>query len=338
LTIRWHPNEQWLELRLPRPLEHLANQPGGRYRLSCPVTFSHRGDEVATQAISGAVRYDISLDTKNGRWYLDASWRCPSEDSPASFEELRKHPILGIDLNHGHLAACVLDPSGNPIGEPFTVKLELSGLPAPTRDGRLRAAISELIDVAQANACSAIAVENLDFVESREDGREQSGRRPSRGKRGKAFRRLVAGLPTAKFRERLVQMATNQGLVLIAVDPAYTSKWGAEHWLVPLQQISTGASRHHAAALVIGRRGLGHRARRRERCDSTRAAHREERATNSAVRGVASPSRKPVDREADGLLHPQRKTRSAKRTTTGDQVAEDRSWPSAGQDSVLLSV
>ena len=47
LTIRWHPDEQSLELRLPKPLEHLANRPGGRYRLSCPVAFSYRGDDVA---------------------------------------------------------------------------------------------------------------------------------------------------------------------------------------------------------------------------------------------------------------------------------------------------
>jgi hypothetical protein len=337
LTIRWHPDEQWLEIRLPRPLEHLANRPGGRYRLSCPVAFSYRAQDVAAQAQSGALRYDITFDPENHRWYLDASWRCATEAVP-SMNELRAHRVLAIDCNHGHLAGCVLERSGNPLGAPFTVGLELAGLPASRRDGRLRAAISELIGVAKANGCGAIVVENLDFADSRELGRERWGNRPSRGRRGKAFRRLVAGLPTAKFRERLVQMATNQGLVVIAVDPAYTSKWGAEHWLAPLQLMSTDASGHHAAALVIGRRGLGHRARRRERCDSSRAEHRQERATNSAVGGVAKPIRNPVDREAQGLLHPQRKTRTAKRTTTGEQVAQDRSGPPARQDSVLLGV
>ena len=61
-TIRWHPGEGWLEIRLPAPLAHLANRPHGRYRLSCPVEFSYRGDEVAAQAAAGAVRYDISHD------------------------------------------------------------------------------------------------------------------------------------------------------------------------------------------------------------------------------------------------------------------------------------
>ena len=61
-TIRWHPGEGWLEIKLPAPLAHLANRPHGRYRLSCPVAFSYRGDEVAAQAATGAVRYDISHD------------------------------------------------------------------------------------------------------------------------------------------------------------------------------------------------------------------------------------------------------------------------------------
>jgi hypothetical protein len=42
-TIRWHPGEGWLELRLPAPLAHLANRPHGRYRLACPVQFPYRG-------------------------------------------------------------------------------------------------------------------------------------------------------------------------------------------------------------------------------------------------------------------------------------------------------
>jgi hypothetical protein len=82
----------------------------------------------------------------------------------------------------------------------------------------------------------------------------------------------------------LAQMATNRHLSVVAVDPAYTSQWGAEHWLSALRQLSSDASGHHGAALVIGRRGLGQRARRRGWCDSTRPEDRQERATNSAVR------------------------------------------------------
>lgn len=42
-TIRWNPDEGWLEIKLPAPLAHLANVPHGRYRLSCPVAFTYPG-------------------------------------------------------------------------------------------------------------------------------------------------------------------------------------------------------------------------------------------------------------------------------------------------------
>ena len=60
---------------------------------------------------------------------------------------------------------------GNILGFPFTIPLELAGLPPATRDGRLRAAISSLIAIAKDHAAQAV----------------------------------------------------------VAVDPAYTSRWGAHH-------------------------------------------------------------------------------------------------------------
>ena len=79
-------------------------------------------------------------------------------------------------------------------------------------------------------------IENLDFAAARAEGRERAGTRPSLGRRGRAFRRMVTGIPTGKFRDRLGQMASNAGLHVIVVDPAYTSRWGAEHWLGPLRE------------------------------------------------------------------------------------------------------
>ena len=187
-TIRWHPGEGWLEIRLPAPLAYLANRPHGRYRLSCPVEFSYRGCEVAAQAATGAVRYDVSRDPASGRWYLDASWK-RSPAPAATLDELRASPVLAIDLNHGHLAAWVITPDGNPAGPPVTIPLVLSGLPASQRDGRLRAAISALTRLARQRGCRAIVIEDLDFADAREQGRERHGSRPSRGARGRGFRR-----------------------------------------------------------------------------------------------------------------------------------------------------
>ena len=343
LTIRWHPAEHWLEVRLPGPLEHLANRPRGRYRLSCPVAFPYRGGDVAAQAESGSVRYDIAFSPQRGRWYLDASWGMQPAEQPG-LAELRQAPVLAVDLNVGRLAAWVLDPAGNPVGEPRTIALELAGLPAETRDGRLRAAVSELIAVARGAGVRAIVIEDLDFAAARSEGRERTGRRPSRGKRGRGFRRAVAGIPTGRFRDRLAQMTSNCGLAVIAVDPAYTSRWGAEHWLAPLRQQACGVTGHHAAAVVIGRRALGQRARRRARCDSTRPEDRDERATRSAAWPAPAPAGLPDARprnagphQAPGQLARQLKTRQADRSPPADQAAQDRSEPPADPGSPLIS-
>jgi hypothetical protein len=231
-TITVEPDAGTVSLVLPEPLRHLANAPRGRYRLSCAVQFSHRREEWLDRVTAHrAVRYDIASDPARGRWYLDASWTVDTV-APPSPDELKASGarLLGVDLNADHLAACVLDPHGNPIGEPITVPFDLTGS-ASTRDGRLRAAISDLIALARRHGCAGIAIENLDFTDARMTGREALGR----GRRGKRVRRTIAGIPTARFRERLRGMAHHSGLVVVAVDPAYTSRWGAQHWTTPLK-------------------------------------------------------------------------------------------------------
>jgi IS605 OrfB family transposase len=246
-------------LRIKVPAALVA-QHGTHIDVAAPVAFSHRGTEWATRVAGRrAVRYDLSYDSSRGRWYLDASWKQDTVVAP-SIDELRAGPVLGVDLNADHLAACVLDGSGNPVGHPITIPVATAGLAASRRDGRVRAAITALLDTAQINNCSAVVMENLDFADARATGRDTMGR----GRHGKRFRRTVAGIPTAKFRTRLTSMATRCGIAVIGVDPAYTSRWGNQHWRKPVQQQTSDlVTRHHGAATAIGRRGLGQAIRRR---------------------------------------------------------------------------
>jgi IS605 OrfB family transposase len=246
-----------LRIKVPAAL---VDDLGAHLEVAAPVQFTHRGGEwLARVRGRRAVRYDIGYDPDRDRWYLDASWTTTPEPAPA-LEELQAGRTLGVDLNAGHLAACVLDASGNPIGDPLTSEVRTAGLPASRRDGRVRAAITGLLDHAQQQGCSAIVVENLDFADARTAGREILGR----GRCGKRLRRTVAGIPTGRFRARLVAMAARRGIAVIGVDPAYTSRWGNQHWRKPLQQqTSDPVTRHHAAAAAIGRRGLGLAIRRR---------------------------------------------------------------------------
>jgi hypothetical protein len=47
-------------------------------------------------------------------------------------------------------------------------------------------------------------------------------------------------------------MAAAHGLTIVAVDPAYTSMWGAQHWKQPLTTNHRAMTRHDAAAIAIG--------------------------------------------------------------------------------------
>ena len=78
LTITVTPDGQ-VSLRLPKPLERLANAPRGRYILSGRAVFTHRGDEWV-QRITGANSVSYTLTRKPGRGgrYLTASWAIPS--------------------------------------------------------------------------------------------------------------------------------------------------------------------------------------------------------------------------------------------------------------------
>ena len=324
-TITWQPEEHWLEVNLPAPLAHLANQPRGRYRLSCPVEFKYRSGEAAAQAETGAIGYNITYNPASRRWYVDAVWKT-SPPPAASLEELAAGCVVAVDVNAGHLAVAVVAADGNIIGSPFTIGLDLARLPTATRDGRLRSAITTLIGVAKAHGARAVVIEDLNFAEAREEGRERAGSRPSRGQRGKVFRRTVADIPTGKFRDRLVQMTSNAGISVIVADPAYTSRWGTLHWLALLQKEHPETTGHHAAALVIGRRGLGHRARTRVNGNRTDP---EETARPARTRNRKPPRAKPAHRKQAAPRGPRQpsgdKTGRPHGIAARDQVHENHS-------------
>ena len=279
LTITVTPNGH-VSLRLPRPLEHLANATRGRYVLSSTATFSYRADEWVARITGGqSVSYAITRKPGRAGRYLTAAWATPPPacgvgiGSPAA-DVVAAGPVVGVDLNAGHLALRRLDEHGNPVGTPARIDVDLSGTSA-RRDAQVRHAITALIHYTRRHGIGTIAVEDLDFADARAVGRETMGR----GRRGKRFRTTVAGIPTAVFRNRLTAQSAAAAIQLYAVNPAYTSAWGDQHWRIPYENVT----RHQAAATVIGRRAQGHKARRREGVTRTRPEDRVVRATNQAA-------------------------------------------------------
>ena len=152
----------------PRRRARTAAGPGAvglRRGTGQPCRSARRCDQPPRRRMVGAGggaaggAYDLSYDPGRGRWYLDGSWKTWPEPVPA-LEEWRTGRVLGVDLNEGHLGAGVLDGSGNPIGAPVSIEVGIAGLRASRRDGRVRAALTDLLDHAHQHHCSAVAVEN----------------------------------------------------------------------------------------------------------------------------------------------------------------------------------
>ncbi|GAB2782556.1 IS200/IS605 family element transposase accessory protein TnpB [Streptomyces chlorus] len=326
-TIRVNPDGD-VSLKLPAPLAHLANAPRGRYVLTARVRFQHRGEEWADRVTAGrAVAYEIHYDTGRDRWYLTASWKRPAGQA-VPVDAAVAGGVAAADFNADHLAVYRLDAHGNPVGNPHRFFYDLSG-GADHRDAQLRHALTQMIHWALARGLKSIAVEDLDFSDGKT--REKHGRR-------RAFRQLVSGIPTGRLKARLVNMAAEHGLALVAVDPAYTSKWGAQHWQKPLTGSKRAMTRHDAASIAIGRRALGHPIRRRTapppHDQSDRAGHRTVQA------GPGTPGREGNRPRVPGPRT--RSVRAGRGENTVDQNAQHRSGRSAEhefwqQDSLPLS-
>jgi IS605 OrfB family transposase len=251
-TIRVTPDGE-VSIKLPAPLAGLANARHGRYVLASRVGFAHRAAEWADRIDANrAVAYRIHLDVVRERWYLTASWQRPVIQT-IPLEAARARGMVGVDTNIDHFAAYRLDVHGNPAGDPMRFPYDLTGS-ADHRDAQIRHAITQVLHWAKRCGVAAIAIEDLDFTA--EKTREKHGRR-------KRFRQLISGIPTAKLKARLISMAAEQGLSIVAVDPAYTTQWGGQHWQKPLATPRRKMTRHDAAGIAIGRRALGHPIRRR---------------------------------------------------------------------------
>ncbi|MER6149490.1 IS200/IS605 family accessory protein TnpB-related protein [Streptomyces hirsutus] len=325
-TIRIAPDGE-VSLKLPAPLSNLANAPHGRYVLTGRIRFAHRGPEWADHvAANRAIAYRIHHDVQRGRWYVTASWQQPVLQ-PVPLAAVLAGGVIGVDMHADHLAAWRLDVHGNPTGSPRRFSYDLTGT-AGHRDAQLRHALTRLLHWARTCGVRAIAVEDLDFTTERT--REKHGR-------NRRFRRLISGLPTGRLRARLVSMADAMGLTVIAVDPAYTSKWGAQHWQKPLTSTTRRTTRHDAASIAIGRRAQGYPLRRRTTPPRTHQSdgcgHRIVQAAPD-VPGREGPRRRLPGPRTRSVPPDAERTRATRTPTTVRGVRGEQEWV---PDSLLLT-
>ncbi|WP_406512542.1 IS200/IS605 family accessory protein TnpB-related protein [Streptomyces sp. NBC_00161] len=325
-TIRVSPEGE-VSIKLPVPLAGYANAGRGRYVIAARVRFPHRGTEWADRVEANrAVAYRIDYDERRGRWYLTASWQYPPTRT-IPLEAALAHGVIGADMNTDHLAAWRLDRHGNPTGQPRRFSYDLAGS-ADHRDAQLRHALSQLLHWAKTCGVTAIAVEDLNF--DAEKTREKHGRK-------RRFRQLISGMPTGRLRARLTSMADRTGITIIAVDPAYTSRWGAQHWQKPLTTHYRKTSRHDAASIAIGRRAQGHPIRRRTapppQHQSDAAGHRTVQARPGTL-GREEPCPRIPGPRTRSMSPDAERTRETRTSKTVRDVRSDQEWV---QGSLLLT-
>ena len=271
--FRLNTTTRRLSIKLPRSVCIKYNIPigkkdgGGWLTLSSPVRFKYLGDEL-NERITGreATRFDLVPTFKNGvisKMHLRASWT-RVEKPAVTLDALQGLPVVGVDLNKGHLDAHLLDATGNPIGNPERIDFVQTGTSAQ-RDGELRAAITCLLNYATTYSAVAIVVEDLGFIDPtlREKGHSKS------------FNHTISGFPTAQFKTRIACMADKKDIGVVAVDPHHTSKRGGPAWQHVLEggptkkkpvkgskvsgsvQDQITVTKHSGAAVAVGRRGNG---------------------------------------------------------------------------------
>jgi IS605 OrfB family transposase len=147
--------------------------------------------------------------------------------------------VIGVDLNPDHLAVTDLDRFGNPVAA-FRVPCLTRGKTRHQALAVLGDAVAHIVTYACGRR-KPLVIETLKFAEKKAELERQGPRRA----------RLLSGFAYAAFHALISARTYDAGIRLLHVHPAYTSIIG-RHTFVERY----GLSRHHAAACVIGRRGM----------------------------------------------------------------------------------
>ncbi len=171
-----------------------------------------------------------------GRWQA----RATIDEPPAEMVTDLRVGVIAVDLNEDHLAVTLVDRMGNPLYRE-ALPFPAAGTDEHVAEAMIGEAVRMLCVWTRANRFG-IAVEKLDF----------SKKKAALKAFGKRHARRLSGMAYASFYQVLSARCAREGIDLHQVNPAFTSVIGGKKY-APWR----GFTRHHAAALVIGRRALG---------------------------------------------------------------------------------
>lgn len=178
--------------------------------------------------------YDVRLLYHDGKFEVKVSWAEP--DTP-------KLPTIagaiGVDCNPDGVAVAEVTGDGNLRRHQYEQEQRIQFARRGKRDYDIKQLAARAVGTAK-EARKPLVIEKLNF----NPGSRQKGYRKFRRKKSNFIYRQM--LTAIKSR------ATKEGVPLIEVQPAFTSILGNLKYAVPYS-----LNRHTAAALVIGRRGMG---------------------------------------------------------------------------------
>lgn len=204
--------------------------PGGRnfthYKLYIPEKFQDLFDLYDEC-------YDVRIIHESGKFHVHIGFEVP-EVKPV---HLCSNGVYGVDTNPNGLGVVDLSPDGNLLGHQYLLDEKLQYASHNKRKNAIEALAIRLVDAA-VEAKKGIVLEDLKF---------------SQGKNGfKKFNRMRYNFIYRQLLLAIERRAIKMGVEVRKVNPAFTSIVGI---LKYQQQYSL--NRHTAAALIIGRRGLG---------------------------------------------------------------------------------
>ncbi len=219
-----------LRLRLPEAIDT-----ENKY-LEIPVSFNY-GTEVIADALINkrAISYRFLKDKKGWRIFVSTK---AIDVKKTSDNQLG---AIGVDINADHLAVNEIDRFGNPIHS-LRIPLVTYGLSSDQAKAIIGDAVKELITYAKEKN-KPIVIEDLSFNKKKSE----------LGKEDKKYARMLSSFSYEKIRGFIECRAHDNGIEIMAVNPAYTSIIGKFKFAKRY-----GISTHQAAACAIARRGLNY--------------------------------------------------------------------------------
>ena len=188
---------------------------------------------------ASGIKNSLAIKIKNSEkgLYVHASF----EVLPQKVNTTKDYGVIGVDINPDHFAVAELDEHGNKV-HAFKVPLDLIDKSSGQRKNVIFHGVKKIIEFAKLKGKS-IVIEDLDF----------SKKRALLAKNENAkYALMLSSFSYSTMTYAFISSCFKKQIELIKVNPAFTSQLGNIKY-----STLHGLTVHEAAAMMVGRRGMG---------------------------------------------------------------------------------